>query len=252
MLSPEEIAADKKKSLRRTIIISLLLVCNVLVIYLYYYVLIFNTTEAGKVYGESTNNSAQYKIHTLKYYYQHNGVSYFDKIDNIISQELEVGDSLELRVFKPYPAKHMIQKVTRDVSQSNTYHHEDNLQTLYHSHITDLKDYEPKKSYKILTPEGNHLILSDQAPQAVKDKVVTTIDNVRFNRGSLIEYFVLRANQDSIILHSVYHYLNDFSIDAMPAQVMQKQLQSAFPHKNIKISILDKNNAKRERQLKLK
>ncbi len=249
MQSPDEVKQEKKRFLIRTITITLLLICNVIVIYLYYYVLIFNSIEAGKVYGDSVFNGGRYEVHTIKYYYQHKGITYFDKIDYMMTNDLEIGDSLELRVLTPYPSKHMIQKVMRDESIQTNYHHEDNLLTQYHMHIKNLNDYEPANAITIETPRGNKLVLSDQTPSVIKDKVIHTIDNIRFNRGSLIEYFIFRNNKDSIILHSVYHYLNDFSIDAIPSLIMKQRLKIQFPDKQIHLSILDKNNPKRERKL---
>lgn len=251
MPSPEEIKLEKRRFLIRTISISALLIINVLIIYLYYYVLVFNSIEMGKVYGDSTFNGGRYEIYTLKYYYQHKNITYFDKIDYVMTKDLEVGDSLVLRVLNPYPPKHMIKKVIRNESKKPSYHHEDGLKTEYHIHIEKLRDYEPQDANTLNTPNDNKLILSTNTSAKIKTEVIKTIDNVRFNRGSLIEYFILKSNQDSITLHSVYHYLNDFSIDAMPSRIIYQQLNNSFPDKKISISILDKNNPKRERKLEI-
>jgi len=251
MHTPKNMSREKKYFLLRTIGITLFLLLNVVAVYLYYYVLVFNSIEAGKVYGDSTFNGGRYEVYTLKYYYQHRGITYFDKIDYTMTKELEVGDSLELRVLNPFPNKHMIKKVIRDVSKKHNYHHEDGFKTQYHMHINQLDDYTPVNANTIETPEGNKLLLAVNEHPEVKKEIIKTIDNVRFNRGTLIDYFILRSKKDSIYLHSVYHYLNDFSIDAMPSRIIYKQLKRSFPNKAIHISILDKDNPKKERLVQM-
>ena len=94
MQSTDEIKREKKRLIIRTICILLILIGVALIFYLYYRVLIFNNVEAGKVYGDSTFNCGRYEVHTLKYYYRHKGVSYFDKMDYMMTEGLKVGDSL--------------------------------------------------------------------------------------------------------------------------------------------------------------
>ncbi|MCG8578761.1 MAG: hypothetical protein MI866_02525 [Bacteroidales bacterium] len=240
---------ERRKFRLRTIIISSILVLNVVVIYLYYYVLIFNAIAPGKVYGESIFTGGRYEIYTLKYYYQYDGITYFDKIDYVMGQDLELGDSINFRVLKPYPTKHIVDKVYRDESKRYQYDCEDGFIIRYNEEINVHSDYLGKETETITTNENSRIKLSPQTPQDIKDNVSQSIDNIRFNRGSIIDYYMLKVVGESVYLYSVYHYMNDFSTDAMPAKIIYQELQKRMPDKDIHVSVLDLDNAKKEYML---
>ncbi|MCU4157644.1 hypothetical protein J1N10_16830 [Carboxylicivirga sp. A043] len=240
---------ERRKFQLRTIIISSLLVLNVLGIYLYYYVLVFNAIAPGKVYGESTFNGGRYEIYTLKYYYQYNGITYFDKIDYVMGQDLELGDSIHFRVFRPYPAKHIVDKVLRDESKAHRYDCEDGFIIRYNEEVNQHSDYLPKDTKTHTTARNKRLILSSETPQDIKIKVSQAIDNIRFNQGSLIDYYMLKATGHSLYIYSIYHYMNDFSTDAMPAKILYQELKQLMPDKDIYVSTLELDNAKKEYML---
>ncbi len=240
---------ERQSFLTRAILISALLIVNVIVIYLYYYVLVFNTIEPGKVYGESTFNGGRYEVYTLKYYYQHNNITYFDKVDYVMGQDLQLGDSIALRVLRPYPSKHMVDKVFRDESKNLSYNCEDGFIVQYNEFINTFTDYEDESFSDILSPQGNTIHLSDAGYEKQAQQAIEVIDNIRFNRGSLVDYFILKMDEDSIHLRSVYHYLNDFSTDAMPSKMMYQNLSTLFPAKHLHISVFDTDNPKKERVL---
>ncbi len=243
---------ERKSFIIRTAIILTLLIGNVVGIYLYYYVLVFNAIGPGKVYGESIFKSGQYKVNTVKYYYQHKGISYFDKIDYVVVQDLQLGDSLAVRVFRPYPTKHMVDQVFRDESKNLTYNCEDGFIIQYNEEINDIPDYEAKSFSIIQSEHDNCIHVDDMLTEDEKNKIIKVIDNIRFNHGSLIEYFILKKENKTIYLHLVNYYLNDFSTDAMPSKVMYNELTRLFPNKTFHISVLDKDQAKKERILNTK
>ncbi|WP_430815033.1 hypothetical protein [Carboxylicivirga sp. RSCT41] len=240
---------ERRKFRMRTIIISSILVLNVVVIYLYYYVLVFNAIAPGKVYGESIFKGGRYEVYTLKYYYQHNDITYFDKIDYVMGQDLELGDSLNFRVLKPYPPKHIVDRVFRDASKRHEYDCEDGFIIRYNEEINVHSDYLNDDAELISTQRDNRIKLSPQTPQNIIEDVSRAIDNIRFNRGSIIDYYMLKAVDNSIYLYSVYHYMNDFSTDAMPAKIIYHELKKLMPDKDIYISVLDMDNAKKEHML---
>ncbi|MBK3519310.1 hypothetical protein [Carboxylicivirga marina] len=240
---------ERRKFRIRTVIISALLILNVTAIYLYYYVLIFNDVVPGKVYGESTFNGGRYEIYTLKYYYQHKGISYFDKIDYVMGQDLNLGDSIDLRVLRPYPKKHIVNKVYRDNSISHQYDCDDGFIIRYNAFIEELEDYSPGSTETLTTPNDNRIKLQPNTDVSIKSTVVQTIDNIRFNRGSIIDYYILKIKGASLELYSVYHYMNDFSTDAMPSKVIYHELCKKLPELNIQVSALQLDNPKKERLL---
>lgn len=244
-----EETTDKRKNTIRSIIIAGLLIINVLVVYLYYYVLIFNSVEIGEVYGESTYNGGQYEIYTLKYFYKHGNNTHFDKIDYVMNQDLSLGDSLELRVFKPYPKKHRIQKVFRDESIKQSYDCNEGLTLQYNSHINNISDYESHQSKTIKTPRGNRLIIGTSVSNNIIKEVESAIDKIIFNHGTVIDYYILNVTPDTITLHSIYHYLNDYTTDVMPSRVIHNELSKKLPNKHFHISIIDKNTPKKEQVL---
>ncbi|WP_439183268.1 hypothetical protein [Carboxylicivirga taeanensis] len=246
LLQSNEKQKQQSSGITRALVISLLLITNLIVIYLYYYVLVFYSVESGKVYGESTYKDGQYEIYTLKYYYQHKGVSYFDKIDYVMGHDLELGDSLAVRVLRPHPPKHMVDKVYRDESKKFHYHSDDGFLIQYNEFINKLSDYEEVSSKCVRSPQGNTLHLSKETAEYDIGPIIEVIDNIRFNRGSLIDYFILDVNNDSIQLRATYHYLNNFSTDAMPSRIMHHQLKSLFPKKHIHVSVIDANRPKKE------
>ncbi|GEM_PF-6490326 len=237
---------DKKKNLRRAILISSMLIINVLVIYLYYYVLIFKSIEHGKVYGESTFNGGRYEIYTLKYYYEHKHQFYFDKIDFVMAQDIELGDSLELRVFNPRPQKHMIQKAIRNNSIKTSYHPDKGFKIQYNELIENIGDYDAPYLTEIQTSEGNHIRQNTDISSSTLQSINEVVDKIHFNKGSLIKYYSLNAKNDTVFLRAVYHYLNDFSTDAMPSYFIHQQLSKKLPYLHLHISVVDYNHPKKE------
>ncbi|MCT4590955.1 MAG: hypothetical protein N4A71_24235 [Carboxylicivirga sp.] len=237
---------ERQATIKRAVIILSLLVLNVVGIYLYYYVLIFNTVETGKVYASIEVNGGSFKVQTLKYYYQHKGISYFDQIDYVLTPVLQLGDSMDIRVLKPYPPKHMIAKVYRDESKTHDYNCTDGFTIHYNEHINQLKDYESQATQTILTPEGNVVNMQKSTPDEMANKIKACIDKLRFNQGSLIDYYIVQTNANSIRIHSIYHYLNDLSTDAMPSKVLHQKLKKEFPNKSLHLSIIEKDNPKKE------
>ncbi|TRX66009.1 hypothetical protein [Carboxylicivirga sp. M1479] len=246
MTNNENTRNERMWFIKRTIIISSLLILNVVGIYLYYYVLVFNSIETGKVYGESTFNGGRYEIYTLKYFYQHKDVYYFDKIDYVMAQDLQLGDSIKVRVLKPYPQKHMVHKVYRDDSKTINYDAKDGFMVEYNAYIEQFSDYEASKHIQHITPRKNTLLIKQNEETHVQNAVERAIDNIHFNRGSIVDYYIVNTSNDSLYIRAVYHYLNDFSTDAMPFKMIQKQLKRSLPNKHLHISVLDKSNAKKE------
>ncbi|MBS2213229.1 hypothetical protein KEM09_17580 [Carboxylicivirga mesophila] len=237
---------ERKAFITRTILISTILIAAVTGTYLYYFVLVFNAIEHGKVYGESTVKGGRYEVYTLKYYYQHNNSTYFDKVDYVIGQELQLGDSIAVRVLKPYPPKHMVDKVYRDDSKRYTYDCKDGFLIRYNEHINTITDYEDKASRVIQTSEDNAIHLSDNTSERTTAIMTDAIDNIKFNMGSLVDYYIIKTSNDTVYLHAVYHYLNDFSTDAMPSKILHQQLNKQLTDKHIHISVVEKDNPKKE------
>lgn len=240
---------ERKAFIIRTIIIITLLLGNLVGIYLYYYVLIFKSVEPGKVYGESTFNGGRYEVHTLKYYYQHKGITYFDKVDYVIGQELQLGDSLAVRVLRPYPPMHMVEKIYRDESKAISYDCEKGFIIRYNEAINTMPDYEAKSFSTIHSEQDYTIHVDNKMPENMTKKIIEVIDNIRFNHGSLVEYFILKMENEAICLYSVYYYTNAFATDAMPSKLMHQQLKRIFPDKEFHLSVLDKNQPKKERML---
>lgn len=240
---------ERKAFIIRTIIILTLLIGNLVGIYLYYYVLVLKSVEPGKVYGESTFNGGRYEVYTLKYYYLHNNITYFDKVDYVMGQDLQLGDSLAVRVLRPYPPKHMVDRVYRDESKPNTYNCEDGFIIRYNEAINTMPDYEAQSFSVVQSKQDYTIHVDNKIPDDIKNKVIAAIDNIRFNRGSLVEYFILKLENETICLYSVYYYMNAFSTDAMPSKLLYQQLMRVLPDKEFHLSVLDKNHPKKERML---
>lgn len=231
----------------RTIAMSILVFSLAGSWYLYHYVLVFNDTVHGIIYGDSVFNGGRYEVHTLKYYYEHEGISYFDKIDEVVLNEYEVGDSLIIDVLNIYPKKHRIKEVHRDVSPREEYKPEALFETQYHMHINQLEDYRGEESEQYTSPNGHKFHYSTQDTQWHNDKIAAVFDRIHFNNGSLIESSIVRHTRDSIIIYQIYYYLNNFSLHAHPSQVLSKYLEKEFPDTKIRVSVLDMKNAKHER-----
>lgn len=240
---------ERKATIKRAIIISTLLILNVLGIYLYYYVLIFNSIEKGKVYGESIFNGGRYEIYTLKYFYKYKENTYFDKVDYVMVRDLQLGDSMDIRVLKPYPKNHMVDKVYRDHSKTYHYHCDDGFKIIYNEHIQNLDDYKSKESKSIITPDGNSIFINEDCTLEHIKNISQTIDRIKFNRGSIIDYYMANVGKDTISLRAIYFYLNDFSTDAMPSKVMYGELKKLYPNKHLHLSVLEADNPKKERVL---
>ena len=240
----------KNNSLTRTILMSLLVIGVAFGVYAYNFVIIFKSEVRGLVYGETTSSGGNYTLHTLKYYYTFNGITYFDEVDYLGENELEVGDSLIIRVLKPYPPKHAIQTIYRNHKNSVSYNAEDFFETQYHMHINELGDYSASEKDTIITPNENRLIYPVNAPDELIQSTITSIDAIQFNRGSLIDFFILRDTPDTLYLHPVYFYLDQYSVDGHPALAMHNNLKQLIKNKHIHLSVLDKKNAKHERILK--
>jgi hypothetical protein len=152
-------------------------------------------------------------------------------------------------VLKPYPPKHIVDKVFRDEAKTHRYDCEDGFIIRYNEEINKHSDYLEKNVETITTPQGNRITLSPQVPQSIKRHVSQAIDNIHFNQGSIINYYMLKVVGSSVYLYSVYHYMNDFSTDAMPAKIIYQKLKKRMPNKTIHISTLELDNAKKERLL---
>ncbi|MCU4176643.1 hypothetical protein [Carboxylicivirga sp. N1Y90] len=231
----------------RTIAMSILVFSLAGSWYFYHYVLVFNDTVSGIIYGDSVFNGGRYEVHTLKYYYEHEGITYFDKIDEVVLNQYKVGDSLIIDVLNFYPKKHRINQVHRDAKPRFKYDPEALFITQYHMHINQLEDYRGEESKLLTSPNGNEFHYSAQNTVPYDDEIASVLDRIRFNNGSLIETSTVRHTMDSVIVFQIYYYLNKFSLHAHPSLVLRKYLQEEFPDKKIKVSILDKSNAKHER-----
>ncbi len=218
-------------------------------IYAYNYVILLKTEVSGQVYGESTSSGGNYTLHTLKYYYTYNGTTYFDEVDYLGNNELEVGDSLILRVFKPYPQKHAIQTLHRQHNRQGTYDAEALFETKYHMHINKLSDYSAAQKDTLLTPHENRLIYPTDVSDELLQAAIASIDAIQFNRGSLIDFYILKDTPDTLYLHPVYFYLDQYSVDAHPSLAIYNHLKQRIKNKSIHLSVLDKKNAKHERIL---
>lgn len=234
----------------RPVLIALLLLFFGFGLYAYQYVVLFNAQTTGYVYGESTSKGSNYKLHTLKYCYSYKDITYFDQVDYMGNNELEVGDSIELRLFTFLPQKHVIETIFRNNSSPTSYDPESRFDSRYHMHINYLSDYQAKTTDTLRTPADKQLIYPTSSSKEMIDATIKSIDAIRFNRGSLIEFYILTNTPDTIYLHPVYYYLDEYSVDGYPASVLKQQLSQHFPQKHIHISILDKKNPKHERVLK--
>ncbi|MBS2100574.1 hypothetical protein [Carboxylicivirga linearis] len=221
-----------------------------LLVYLIYYVLIFNDHCQGKVYGDHVSVGGNYKTHSLKYCYQHKGITYFDQKDEIIVDELKVGDSIIVDALSFYPAKHRIKEINRDLSKSSEYNPEDGFNTEYHMHINQFEDYYGANNQEYKSKDGKVFYYSAVNTHPSSKLVGDILDKIKFNQGSLIEKSIIRQNKDSLIVKQIYFYLNKFSLDAEPLKVLKKEFTAAFPNQVIVCSVLDKSNPKHERFLK--
>ena len=219
-------------------------------VYAYNFVIILKSEVPGLVYGETTSSGGNYTWHTLKYYYTFNSVTYFDEVDYMGENELHVSDSLTIRVLKPYPQKHTIQTIYRTPKNPESYNAEAFFETQYHMHINKLSDYSASAKDTLITPNENKLIYPVNAADKLIQATIASIDAIRFNRGSLIDFFILKNTPDTVYLHPVYFYLDQYSVDAHPSLAIHKHLKQRITNKHIHLSILDKNNAKHERILK--
>jgi len=140
----------------------------------------------------------------------------------------------------------MVDKVYRDHSIAHTYNCNDGFKIHYNEYIDSLSDYDASLSVTTYTTGGNKIIFPKMLSQSEQQKISEVIDHVKFNRGSLIDYFTVQLQNDSVYLRSIYHYLNDFSTDAMPCKMMHEELKTLFPTKQFHLSILALDNAKKE------
>nr|WP_321409534.1 hypothetical protein [uncultured Carboxylicivirga sp.] len=240
---------DKHFILRTSAMVTLLITIA-LSSYLFYFVLIFNDTCAGKVYGDHLSIGGKYKIHSLKYYYQHKGNTYFDSRDEVMLDQLRVGDSITVNALSFYPNKHRITEINRDLSKSKRYNPEDGFDTEYHMDINRFEDYYGPNNQEFTSKDGNRFYYSANEVAPSHEKVAEILDKIKFNQGSLIENSIIRHNKDSLIVKQIYFYLNDFSLDSEPIKVLKKEFSNVFPDQVIVCSVLDKSNAKHERFLK--
>lgn len=238
---------QKRHFIIRTIAMSLLLATVATFSYLYYYVLVFNANVYGKVYGQNIIKGGLYEVKNLKYSYEYDGVSYFDEKGEVVLNELELGDSLRISLFRFYPQKHRITEVHRDVSKPQTYNPENEFTTKYHMHINSFQDYQGPDS-KLYTSNGGHSFQYSAIGIPPNNKLLgDVLDKINYNQGSLIESSIIRHSKDSVILYQIYYYLNSYSLDAKPPGIIKQELQKTFPDKKIKVSVLDKSNPKHER-----
>lgn len=219
-------------------------------VYAYNFVILLKSEVPGLVYGETTSSGGNYTLHTLKYYYTFSGITYFDEVDYMGENELRVGDSLTLRVLQPYPQKHAIQTIYRNHGNREFYNAEGFFETQYHMHINKLGDYSAAAKDTLLTPNESKLIYPVNASDELIQATIGSIDAIRFNRGSLIDFYILKDTPDTVYLHPVYFYLDQYSVDAHPSLAIHKHLKQRIANKHIHLSVLDKNNAKHERILK--
>nr|WP_319398873.1 hypothetical protein [uncultured Carboxylicivirga sp.] len=234
----------------RTTAMTTLVILVAVFTYLFYYVLIFNDSCAGKVYGDHLSIGGKYKIHSLKYYYKHNGTTYFDTKDEIMLDELEIGDTIKVSALSFYPGKHRITEINRDLSHTSTYNAEDGFYTEYHMHINHFCDYFGPNNQEYTSDDGQLFYYSASDVKPAVELMGAILDKVKFNQGSLIEKSIIRQNKDSIIVKQIYYYLNNFSLDAEPLKVIKQEMQKAFPNQTIVCSVLDNSNPKHERFLK--
>jgi len=245
-LSPPQ----NKNSLTRITLMSLLVIGVVFSVYAYNFVIILKCEVPGQVYGETTSSGGNYTLHTLKYYYTFSGITYFDEVDYMGENELQVGDSLTIRVLKPYPQKHAIQTIYHNPQNTEFYNAEAFFETQYHMHINKLSDYSALERDTLLTPNKNKVIYPVNASDELMQSTIASIDAIRFNRGSLIDFYILKDTPDTVYLHPVYFYLDQYSVDAHPSLAMHQHLKQRIVNKHIHLSVLDKNNAKHERILR--
>ncbi len=233
----------------RTIAMSALVLAVISIFLVYHYVLVLNAQVYGKIYGESVFKGGRYEIKTLKYSYEYEGNIYFDKKDEVVLNELELGDSLVIKLLRFYPQKHRISEVRRDLSKHSNYDPEDGFETKYHMHINAFEDYYGPKSNTYTSRDGNEFKYSATGTVPYTESIGDILDKVKFNQGSLVESSIIRHSKDSLIVYQIYYYLNNYSLDAKPPMAIKTELQTLFPDKIIKVSVLDKSNPKHERIL---
>jgi hypothetical protein len=231
---------------RSSLLVLTLLVLLVTAAILYHRVFIAYSLVPGYYYGDNLYEGGQYEIYTLKYYYVHQDHYYFDHQDHVIETDISIGDSIDIRVFDWYPKKHAFQRI-KLFHSNQRYNSENGFETRYHAHINTLKDYYPKDYMQVETPGHKQLIYPSNMTVNQLGQISNCIDRIHFNKGSLIHRYVVSTSADTIKVYLIYHYLNRYSVDALPGRVLVELIKSEFPNYQVHVSALDMNQAKRER-----